>query len=325
LPQSFSEFLIQYQGHLAGLAASFLWVFTSFIFTAASRRIGPTRVNTFRLLTACALLGAYNLIVTGTLVPPALAQQYLLLAVSGLVGLTIGDQFLFIAMLAIGPRLATLIMTVSPLFAALLGYFIQHESLTGLSLAGMALTISGVAWVVAERPAQSTDTQRHSRRDLSRGITFALLAAFCQAAGLMLSKRGIGHAWLPESQHLPPEQASLIRMSFAAGGALIMLALARRRSTAASLSSPSPVTRRAPLLSGILLACLGGFLGPTLGATASLFACNKAPVGVAQTLLSLSPVFMLPFVPWFEKERVSWRAIVGALIAVAGTALLFAQ
>lgn len=325
MPQSFSEFLIQYQGHLAGLAASFLWVFTSFIFTAASRRIGPTRVNTLRLLTAFAFLGAYNLFATRTLFPAALTEQYLLLAVSGVVGLTIGDQFLFIAMLAIGPRLATLIMTAAPLFAAILGYFIQHESLSGLSLAGMALTISGVAWVVAERPAKTADAQPHSRRDLSRGVTFALLAAFCQAAGLMLSKRGIGHAWLPDAQHLRPEQASLIRMTFAAGGALIMLALSRARSASSSSSSLTPEAGRAALLPGVLLACLGGILGPTLGATASLFACNKAPVGVAQTLLSLSPVFMLPFVPWFEKERVSWRAVAGAFIAVAGTALLFAQ
>ena len=55
----------------------------------------------------------------------------------------------------------------------------------------------------------------------------------------------------------------------------------------------------------------------------SLVAADRAPVGVAQTLCSLAPVFLLPFAVVIHKERVSPRAVVGAVMAVAGTALLF--
>ena len=39
--------------------------------------------------------------------------------------------------------------------------------------------------------------------------------------------------------------------------------------------------------------------GPVLGVWLSLVAAKNAPVGVAQTLCGLSPVFILPFVPFF--------------------------
>jgi len=33
-------------------------------------------------------------------------------------------------------------------------------------------------------------------------------------------------------------------------------------------------------------------------------------------------VFILPLAIWIEKERISWRAAIGAMIAVAGVGIL---
>ncbi len=55
----------------------------------------------------------------------------------------------------------------------------------------------------------------------------------------------------------------------------------------------------------------------------SLVATDRAPVGVAQTLCSLSPIFILPFAVWLEKERISSKALFGAVMAVGGSTLLF--
>jgi len=46
--------------------------------------------------------------------------------------------------------------------------------------------------------------------------------------------------------------------------------------------------------------------------------------GVAATLTSLSPVFILPAVAWLERERITWRAVAGAVVAVTGVAVLTA-
>ena len=55
---------------------------------------------------------------------------------------------------------------------------------------------------------------------------------------------------------------------------------------------------------------------------ASHVAVDRAQAGIAATLMAMTPVFVLPFAAWVEKERISWRAGIGALVAVAGVALL---
>jgi drug/metabolite transporter (DMT)-like permease len=68
---------------------------------------------------------------------------------------------------------------------------------------------------------------------------------------------------------------------------------------------------------------LGAFLGPFLGITLSLISVANTTVGVAATLMATVQILMLPLVKYVQKERISWRAILGAAIAVAGVAILF--
>ena len=68
---------------------------------------------------------------------------------------------------------------------------------------------------------------------------------------------------------------------------------------------------------------IGTILGPYLGITFSLVAIANTKVGIAATLMSTMPIIMLPYVRYVYKERLSWRAIAGAFIAVAGVTILF--
>ncbi|RMF84040.1 MAG: EamA family transporter, partial [Planctomycetota bacterium] len=145
-------FLDQYAGHLAGVATSFLWAVTSLSFAAAARRLGPVAVNAYRIPLALLLLAVTHWWLHGTWTPSLTARQAWLLALSGLIGLSIGDQALFVALVDIGPRLTTLVMTTAPIFAAILGWAALGEALTPLALLGIVLTVGGVAWVVLERP-----------------------------------------------------------------------------------------------------------------------------------------------------------------------------
>ena len=72
-----------------------------------------------------------------------------------------------------------------------------------------------------------------------------------------------------------------------------------------------------------LLLLAGSFVGPFLGITLSLVAIAHAQVGIAATLLSTSPIMMLPMVRIIYKEALSWKAIVGTCVAVGGVAVLF--
>ena len=70
---------------------------------------------------------------------------------------------------------------------------------------------------------------------------------------------------------------------------------------------------------------MGAVFGPSIGVALLLRSTQLIPSGISQTLVSTVPVIILPFVILFENERVSWRAVVGAVVAIAGVALLFSS
>ena len=308
-----------YRGELAGVATAALWTVTALVFSAAGKRIGATIVNLTRIVVAILLLAVTHRLLQGVWIPDVNRGQVFYLALSGVVGLAIGDQALFVAFNDIGPRISMLIMTTSPLVAAYLGWLVLDESLPALSWLGVALTIMGVAWVVLERPAASKIPVGAYRW---RGVVLALIAATCQAAGLLLSKLGMGHGWLDETRQIAPQTATLIRMVFAGIGIAPIVALYAVRASkrrAAGLQSQRVGSRS----HGFLLSGCGAVTGPFLGVWMSLVAIHYAPLGVAQTLCSLAPIFILPVVVVIHKERVSSRAVLGTLIAVGGAVLLF--
>ncbi|MCA9698991.1 MAG: EamA family transporter, partial [Myxococcales bacterium] len=67
---------------------------------------------------------------------------------------------------------------------------------------------------------------------------------------------------------------------------------------------------------------LGAIFGPFLGVGFSLVAIQLAPTGVAASLMATTPILMLP-VSWLRGERFGWAGALGAVIAVAGVAVLF--
>jgi drug/metabolite transporter (DMT)-like permease len=64
-------------------------------------------------------------------------------------------------------------------------------------------------------------------------------------------------------------------------------------------------------------------VGPFLGVWLSLIAIQRTEVGVASTLMGLSPIFLLPIGYLVFSERFGWRAVSGTMIAMVGVWLLF--
>lgn len=90
------------------------------------------------------------------------------------------------------------------------------------------------------------------------------------------------------------------------------------------------VTRKLPELRealknrrGIEYTAAGAFVGPFLGVTLSMVAVAYTQAGVAQTLMSLMPVLIIPVVWVLYRQKTSWQGILGAVIAVFGVAILF--
>jgi len=292
-------------GELAALLTAFVWSFGSLFFTSASRQIGAVNVNRIRLIFGAILLGAMLLLSRGWLMQPEVGTENIFyLALSGVIGLAIGDTFLFSAMVMIGTRLTMLIYALSPAIATIFAWFYLGEKLDLISLLGIAITLGGVLWVTAEPQRVGNGPVRKMS---ANGLIFAFLGGAGQAVGYVFAKKGLGI-------EVDPLAGTFVRMIAAVaviwGASLIGGSYLK---TIRSLGDAR----------GMLLSAGGAFCGPFLGVWMSLVAVKNTSAGVASAITSIVPVLVIPWVIIFYKEKVSLRAIFGALLAVIGIFILF--
>lgn len=292
-------------GELAALATSFFFAMTALIFTQTGRMVGSQVTNRIRLTFALLYLVIINVILFREPLPFSTeSSRWLWLGLSGIIGLSLGDAFLFQSLVSVGPRLGTLLLSLAPIFGSIIAWIFFSEVLSILQITGIILALAGIAWVVMSHQEPPDTPRGHTRR----GVLFGVLAGLGQAVGLVLSKQGM-------FGDFSPFQANAIRMLAAVIFIWAWTAFdGQIGATFAALREKPHVLR---------LIALGALLGPLLGVSASLLAVQHAEVGVASTLMALPPVIILPISYFAFKERIGWQGILGTILAIAGVAVLF--
>jgi drug/metabolite transporter (DMT)-like permease len=189
-------------GELAALATSFFFAMTALIFTSTGHLVGAQVTNRMRLMFALIYLIILNVIFFREPLPiSADSSRWLWLSLSGIIGLSLGDAFLFQSLVAMGPRLGTLLLSLSPIFSSIIAWVFFGERLTTLQVIGIILALAGIAWVVTSHEEPPNTPHGHTKR----GVLFGILAGLGQAIGLVLSKQGM-------KGDFSPFQANAIRM-----------------------------------------------------------------------------------------------------------------
>jgi drug/metabolite transporter (DMT)-like permease len=295
-------------GQITALMTALCWAITSILFSITSKKVGSMAVNRLRLLFASVLLLSTHWIVQGQLIPLNFSlNRWMWLGLSGIIGLILGDAFLFQAYVMIGARLSTVMMALSPVASAILAWMVLGERLNLLEVGGIAVTVAGVTWVVLEKQADNGMIHTsHTRRQYLLGILCGIGGVLGQAFGLILSKRGLEGG-------VSPLSGVLIRIIVAA--VVLWLFTVLRGQV-----GPTLAIFRQPKVTGVI--ATASVIGPFIGVWLSLVSVQLIPVGIASTLQSLSPIFVLPMTAVFFKEKVTSRATLGTLAAIAGVAVL---
>lgn len=294
-----------YWGEAAALGTAVCWSVTAVSFSISGQRIGSDVVNRSRLLFAFLFLVTAHWLLEGSLFPwHAEPFRWGWLSVSSVLGLVLGDTFLFRAFVLIGPRLATLMMASVPIISVLFGWLLFGETVTTLELTAVLITVAAIGWVVTEKQPGRTVVEN---KQYTRGILYGLAGALGQVANLITARYGLVDNYSTVS-------ATLIRI-LVAMVILWGIALWRREAVTAVRRWRD---RRA---FGLLL--LGSFSGPFLGIWLSLIAIQLTRLGIASTLMALPPVLLIPVEYVVYRRPISARGLVGTLIAIGGVALLF--
>jgi drug/metabolite transporter (DMT)-like permease len=298
---------IPFLGEMAALGTAACWTVSATSFEAAGKRIGAQAVNIIRLAMAVVLLGLFNLVFRGQAFPSdASPRQWLWLSLSGLIGFTMGDLFLFEAFTRIGSRVSMLIMAFAPALTAALGFIFLKETMSAQAILGMALTMVGIALVVLK-----PDKGRLGLSHPVKGILLAFGGALGQAAGLILSKIGMQGA---DGVGYSASSSAQIRAMAGTCGFIVLYFF---------LGAWPKVFSAFRDKKGIGFAGMGAVAGPFIGVSLSLLAVINTDAGVASSLMSITPVLIIPISVFILKEKIRLAEILGAALAVAGVACMF--
>lgn len=298
-----SDLLLQIKlGQLAALATAVCWTFSALCFEYSSKKIGSLSLNIIKMYLAFALFTVFAWIFRGKPFPTdASGFAWLWLGLSGIIGFVLGDLFLFKAFAKIGARTSMLIMSLVSPMTALIGFFLLRETLALRHCLGMAITLSGVVTVILASKS-GTKELKHP----VKGLAYAFIGMAGQAVGLVLSKYGMGD--------YNAFSATQIRI-FAGliGFTLLLFHLKGWGQLKAAFKN----------IPAMQVSAMGSMLGPFLGVYMSLLAIQNTSTGIASTIMMIVPVLIIPFSILLFNEKVNLREIVGAIVAVIGTAIMF--
>ncbi|MDQ8023377.1 MAG: DMT family transporter [Moraxellaceae bacterium] len=289
------------------LAAATCWAVGAILSVTPARHLGTFAFNRWRMFSVALMLWTVTFVSGG---PGSLSPWMLTtMAISGLVGIFVGDSALFAAMNRLGPRRAGVLFALHAVFSAALGFVFLGERMGLQAALGAALTLSGVMTaVLLGRRREEDHAWESDRGPLVVGVALGLLSALCQAVGTFIAKPVMAAG-------MDPFVASAIRTTVSCAAHFVLL-----WAGFAGARAHQPLT---PRMLG--QTALNGFIGMGLGMSCLLWALRYGDVGTVAILSSVSPVVVLPLLWWRLGRAPAPGAWVGAGLTVLGTALILSR
>jgi drug/metabolite transporter (DMT)-like permease len=239
---------------------------------------------------------------------------------SGVIGFGLGDIALYQALPRIGPRLSILLVQcLAAPFAAMAEWLWMDTTLTPRQVLLAVVILIGVAIAIAPK-----DHIRIGRKTLLVGVALGILAASGQGLGAVISRKAYSVVALAswEIDGLTAAyQRILGGLLFAAMPSLwfILTQWLRSRENHTWPSKPSSPTPSRAIWPWVLINSLAG---PTLGVGCYQWALSLQPSGVVLPIVATTPIVVIPFAWFIDRDTPSIRSVLGGLVAVLGAAAL---
>ena len=291
--------------YFIALAAALAWSVSSLISADVTRKIGGLVFNRIRLFMVSIMLILYTTYI-GTW-DTLNYHNLILILISGFIGIFLGDTLLFIALQKIGPRRNNILFSLAAPFTVLLNIIFLNEIMNIINLIGCFVVFFGVLIAIIYGSNKNNEHRWEViEGSLKLGVTMGVLAAFCQASGLIIMKPVLDSGVDPIASASIRTTISFLLLSFTF-----------------FLKSKNFLSKSKINMKIIFKIFISGFLGMAVGMSLLLIALQNADAGIVATLSSTSPIIVL-FLIWILTSKMpTIGAWLGTIIAILGTSLIF--
>lgn len=229
------------------------------------------------------------------------SRAVLFFMLAGVVGPCLGRFLLFTGIKRVGSAIASTVYAIKPLFSTIAAVLILGENLTGIIAFATLVMIGGLAIVGSEKSGGQIE-RSWSKKDL----VFPLMAGAAYGFSHILRKTGLNIS--------PDPMMGVVAQNAAAISFSVILTLVKKDKQSATWKN-----RNAWFFFG-----LSGIMS-ILGQLSIFHALNQGMVVVVSPLSTISPLFVIILAALFlrKMEKITFKIVLGALLIVGATALLF--
>jgi len=290
-------------GYFLALRAAAIWSAVALSATRVVRYFGSYNYNLLRLLGIIVFFFPYVYINWESLY----FNQSIFSAIvlSSIIGIIIGDTFLFVCLKRLGPRRQALLFSMQIPFTIILAEIFLQTLPSMRELIGCALIFSGILIAIQFNRTIPDDDLENIQGNKYTGLFAGIGLALCQSIGIILMK--------PALQTTDPIIVSYLRVLVAA---IIMFG-------SIFFIKNNQLLEKMKNIKVTLFSIFLGFMGMGVGMTMLIYALKYGNPGVISTLSSTMPIMIIPILWIVTRNYAGHLAVVGATLTCVGAGIIF--
>ena len=290
-------------GYILAIGAAAIWSAVALSATRIVRYFGSYNYNLLRLLGIIVIFFPYVYLKW----EPIYFENSIFLAIflSSVIGIIIGDTFLFICLKRLGPRRQALLFSMQIPFTIILAEVFLQSLPSITELIGCALIFLGIIIAIQFNRTIPNDDLENIQGNKYTGLFAGIGLALCQSIGIILMK--------PALVSTDPIVVSYLRVIVAAFimfGSLFFI-------------KNNQLLEKMKDYKKTIFSIFLGFMGMGVGMTMLIYALKFGNPGVISTLSSTMPIMIIPILWIVTKNYAGHLAVIGAGLTCLGAGIIF--
>lgn len=291
-------------GEILSLGSAVTWGISVSLFKIIGNSVSPYILNPLKNTIGTILFILTTLLISDISAVNSLStNETLILALSGIIGITIADVLFLISLNILGTSRSAIINTIYSPMVIMLAYFILDESLTLADIVGGLMILLSILYL-------SFNQEKSNISNLNKGLIIGILAYSLMALGIIMVKPILNRfsnsiemqLWIIIFRLIPGTLLSYITMNFMMTKKEIILQLSNKK------------------IWPIIL--LGSFLGTYVGFAMWVIGMAKTSASIASILNQTSTIFIAFFGWLILKETFSRKMMICFFISIIGAFII---